>query len=277
MSEHSESAQVLRFGDINVQNILYLQAEISALRQDLRAAEKQANDSQSGDPRLFAVDWYTLAHTLDDDGKLNGQWQKVLQLRQLMKEYNEAVLHYHQMSVLPSPSPRDKHSLQEWVRWPYLGGISFLGRDREIWTEGRDLVSIGHRPRSNRLHDWISGWLMPAAYRSIGRRIAPCRPATTDFGESLVEYSDSAVSKTASLVGTVLASILPVLAIVALYLVQGTGVRLGLITVFSAIFSTCVWLLHDGEIVAVFSATSAFAAVQVVFVGTTGAISQGSQ
>ncbi|KAK5718700.1 hypothetical protein LTR15_008434 [Elasticomyces elasticus] len=256
MSEHSESAQVLRFGDINVQNILYLQAEISALRQDLRAAEKQANDSPSGDPKLFAVDWYTLAHTLDDDGKMNGQWQKVLQLRLLMKEYSIQILLLTIMNVALIYLDQMKRSFTI-TRCQFCPAQAPVTNTTFRSGFGQDLVSIGHRPRANRLHDWISGWLMPAEYRSMGRRIAPSRPGSTDFGESFIEYSHSAVSKTASLIGTVLASILPVLAIVALYLVQGTGVRLGLITVFSAIFSTCVWLLHDGEMVAVFSATSA--------------------
>ena len=59
------------------------------------------------------------------------------------------------------------------------------------------------------------------------------------------------------MVGAVLASLLPILAIVVLHLVERTGVRLGLVTVFSAIFSTVLWFLNDGRLVEVFSATSA--------------------
>lgn len=58
--------------------------------------------------------------------------------------------------------------------------------------------------------------------------------------------------------GTVLASILPVVAIVVLYLVEGTGTRLGLVAVFSGLFSTSLWFLNDGNLVQVFSATSAY-------------------
>lgn len=74
---------------------------------------------------------------------------------------------------------------------------------------------------------------------------------------NIAEYSDSSIAKVANLVGTVLASVLPVIAIVVLYLVKGTGIRLGLVGVFSAIFSTCLWFLNDGSLVEVFSATSA--------------------
>ncbi len=79
-------------------------------------------------------------------------------------------------------------------------------------------------------------------------------------------YSDSAILKSANLIGTVLASLLPVLAIVVLYLVKGTGARLGLVGLFSALFSTCLWFLNDGRLVEVFSATSAY--VVHVFVVT---------
>ena len=61
----------------------------------------------------------------------------------------------------------------------------------------------------------------------------------------------------ANLVGTVLASVLPVLAIIVLYLVQGMGVRLGLVAAFTTLFSTCLWFLRPGQLIDVFSATSA--------------------
>jgi hypothetical protein len=89
MSEHPESAMVLRFSDINLQNILYLQAEIYGLLKDLRSIEKQNHNSPSEDVKNFPLDWYTLANTLSEDGKRNRQWEKVLHLRPLLKEYSK--------------------------------------------------------------------------------------------------------------------------------------------------------------------------------------------
>ena len=88
MGKHPESVQVLRFSDVNLQNILYLQAEIYGLREDLRKIEAQSQNSSSEDVKNFALDWYTLANTQDDDGTANKQWQKVIQLRELLKEYS---------------------------------------------------------------------------------------------------------------------------------------------------------------------------------------------
>lgn len=88
MGQHPESALILRFSDINLQNILYLQAEIYGLREDLRTIEVQNQTSSSEDMKNFSLDWYTLAHTQDNDG-MNQQWQKFGQLRKLLKEYSK--------------------------------------------------------------------------------------------------------------------------------------------------------------------------------------------
>lgn len=89
MGQHPESALVLRFSDINLQNILYLQAEIYGLREDLRKIEVQNQASSSEDRKNFSLDWYTLAHTQDNNDGTNQQWQKVGQLRALLKEYSQ--------------------------------------------------------------------------------------------------------------------------------------------------------------------------------------------
>jgi hypothetical protein len=88
MSRHPESAQVLRFSDINLQNILYLQAEIYGLREDLRKIEALNQTSSSDDLKNFSLDWYTLATTKGEDGESNRQWRKIERLRVLLREYS---------------------------------------------------------------------------------------------------------------------------------------------------------------------------------------------
>ncbi|KIW81816.1 hypothetical protein Z517_04842 [Fonsecaea pedrosoi CBS 271.37] len=255
MGKHPESAQVLRFSDLNLQNILYLQAEIYGLREDLRKIEAQTQNAPSDDLNDFALDWFTLASTQDENGRVNQQWQKFLQLRPLLKEYNEAVIQYHQMSEMPKPSTNDLAGLQEWLRRPSLGAIYLTGRDREVWSQGTDLVAIADRPRSNRLRIWIADSLVPTLHIAASQRTI--RGGNSEFGTNFAEYSDTAITQAANLLGTVLASLLPVVAIIVLYLIEGIGIRLGLVAVFSALFSTCLWVLNDGRLIEVFSATSA--------------------
>ena len=87
MGEHPESALVRRFGDANILNILYLQAEIVGLQKDLRGIEDRNERSQSEDVKSFSVDWFSLAHLHDEAGS-EEQWNKVLELRLRLSEYS---------------------------------------------------------------------------------------------------------------------------------------------------------------------------------------------
>jgi hypothetical protein len=104
-----------------------------------------------------------------------------------------------------------------------------------------------------------------------------------EYAANIVYYSDFIIFRIASFLGIIIASILPVVAIVVLYRVAAMATRLGLVGAFTVIFSVCLWFMTDGRLIEVFSATSAcvsfvylvmlltifsFAAVQVVFVST---------
>ena len=64
-------------------------------------------------------------------------------------------------------------------------------------------------------------------------------------------------------------SLLPTLAILVLYFVKSMLVRIGLVIVFTFMFSFVLSIFTGARNVEVFSATAAFAAVEVVFVGST--------
>lgn len=57
--------------------------------------------------------------------------------------------------------------------------------------------------------------------------------------------------------GTVCATLLPVLAVVILYHVASMERRLAIIGIFTAIFSTALGVLTNGRVVETFSATAA--------------------
>lgn len=88
------------------------------------------------------------------------------------------------------------------------------------------------------------------------------------------------------MVATLLSSLLPVVSIVVLYLVHSMPARLGIIAAFTAGFSVVLSIITSASRIDNFAATAAyvspivrtifadtrysFAAVQVVFVGTSG-------
>ena len=180
------------------------------------------------------------------------------------------------MSELASPRSRDLVALQDWLRRPTLGGVYLTGRDRNIWAEGTDLMLLAKQAPSNYFTRWISDSLAPMYHHTamsiqtqlvrIKYNASPKgvfvtnveqRKSSVQDDSGIAQYSEAGIATAARMVGAVLASLLPILAIVVLYLVDNTGARLGLVAVFSAIFSTTLWFLNDGKLIEVFSATSA--------------------
>ncbi|KAF7524526.1 hypothetical protein G7054_g11408 [Neopestalotiopsis clavispora] len=277
MAEHPEDAMIRRFASLNLQNILYLQAEIVGLEQNLRKLEAENDSSADRDRRNFAFDWYTLAHVHDTPNS-EQQWEMWQKLRVVLKEYNDAIVQYCQLSKLTDPEPLEVHKFQSWLREARLGGVYLLGRDRDTWAQGTDLMALSPPRHPNRTSKFIATKALSVYHRIINnvvidkaRKIltGSNHPTqSTQVGGDIVTYNDSRLISASNFFCTVIASLLPILAITVLYFVEDLGKRLGLVAIFSVAFSGALWFMNDGELVEVFGATSAFAAVQVVFIGT---------
>ena len=85
MGKHPEVAMVRQFGALNVQNILYLQAELVALEHDFRKLEAANDVQQEGH---LSLDWDALMSADKDDGS-DAQWNMALRIRAKLKEYSE--------------------------------------------------------------------------------------------------------------------------------------------------------------------------------------------
>jgi len=80
-----EIAIFRRFGALNAQNLLYLQAQLVSLEQELRAREKE--DSVSGHAN-YAFDWFWLQRSAE--GGHCAQWDLVKKTRKMLKEYSNS-------------------------------------------------------------------------------------------------------------------------------------------------------------------------------------------
>ena len=82
-------AIVRRYGTLNIQNILYMQAEISELETELQ--QIAVEDRFSGDPEKerFSREWWRLAGAQGGDSL---QWNKWLEVRTKLDEYSTKFL-----------------------------------------------------------------------------------------------------------------------------------------------------------------------------------------
>jgi hypothetical protein len=89
IATHPELGIYRRFGALNAQNILYLQAELHGLEQELQQyAAEDAAAANDETRKLYSRDWHTLAESTGDDGR---QWYTMCRIREKLKEYSKSV------------------------------------------------------------------------------------------------------------------------------------------------------------------------------------------
>ncbi len=85
-----------------------------------------------------------------------GSEHDVVILKKAEKKYvDEAVVLYKELASLERPNPRDLSILQEWMQRPSMGCVYLIGRDRNIWAHGEDLVACKGRKVDNQ---FSPGW-----------------------------------------------------------------------------------------------------------------------
>lgn len=85
MSHHNELAILRRFSRLNLQNLLYMQAELTYLEKDLDQLSQ--NDQAESSRALYSRDWWSLAESENGDSEKE-QWKKVVEIRGKLKEYS---------------------------------------------------------------------------------------------------------------------------------------------------------------------------------------------
>ncbi|PMD49300.1 uncharacterized protein K444DRAFT_638802 [Hyaloscypha bicolor E] len=310
-----------KFESISAQNLLYLQAEITNLKESI---DKIAQiDSENPERKDFAVDWETLSSSTDSI-----QYEKWLELRRKLKEYYKAIAHHMMITGLPAPRKYDLDFLQKWLERPSLGNSAFIGADCDVYDKPAGLGTLAagggqvdamtrlllnvlpnlyHWGVVHPLHRICGEWIKkPESHRNCGPSPQPestsgteedrkscqdvsvtsttsldnsptLRPSTEstsdessfDIEANIFLYRDTHFHRVATILGTLVSSLIPIAAIIVLSFVRDMTARLGAVCAFTAIFSVCLSLVTEAKRVENFAATAAFASVQVVFVGST--------
>jgi hypothetical protein len=84
----------------------------------------------------------------------------------------------------------------------------------------------------------------------------------------ITQYSNGKLIATVNAISTILSSLLPAMSILALNFIHDQLARVAAVVAFCFLFSLALTLVTDAGRADCFAATAAFAAVQVVFVGT---------
>jgi hypothetical protein len=273
MGHYPETAIFSRFGNLNAQNLLYLQAELIHLQTRLRGCEASNSKAQGGNKALYARDWYWLENSVaEGDGE---QWQTVLEIRAKLKEYSEfaiimvakslmiidnAIIQQAALAAMPEPTNYDLRFLQDWLERPKMGNFALLGEDRHVWgssdkpdVHAPDLIVLKPRVEEDQFSKLVIGKFVVWAHGIFGSRAKKL----SDVESGQVIYEDDCLLRFTSLVTTVVASLLPIVSIVVLYYLHDMGGRLGLIAVFTLVFALCLTGFSNAKTGEVFTATTA--------------------
>ncbi|USP78997.1 hypothetical protein yc1106_06271 [Curvularia clavata] len=260
-----ETAIYRRFDALNARHLLYLQAELSILEKKLHEVEEEDNAKGLG----YAVNYQ---HLLEGhDGRGNIQLGLVKAMHKKLNEYNEALIQVSTLSQLKAPQKFDLTDMQSLLEAKDMGPNWLTGVDQWAWgsyacPENRapDLIAIHPRLKA----DGLSGFIAEKAVHLFRFGLGRFTRGDPNLGPKV--YHDSTVLNLTSWFTCFLTSILPVCSILLMLNLQSTYTKLGVIAVFNLLVSVCLKLLTDAKRSEAFAITAAFAAVQVVFVGTGG-------
>ncbi|KUJ12860.1 uncharacterized protein LY89DRAFT_755993 [Mollisia scopiformis] len=242
MGTFPDASIMRRFSILGAQNLLYLQAELTSLEADLRKYAAEDDDSLHQDRSVYSLDWLALKESIAEhaeSGNEGRQWETMLAIRNKLEEYHLSFLN-------------------EWMSRTDMGNVYLLGNDSTIWTDSAlrpDLVTLKSRTNDDLFYRWISEKIIKRFHRLLGHRFKKSRSEEQLSGT--VIYGDSSVRRLTKSIATILACMLPILSTVILYLVQNMSKRLGIVTVFTAIFSISLVTLTNAEMADIFAATAA--------------------
>jgi hypothetical protein len=85
-----EAAIFSRFAALNAKNLLYFQAELSFLEQELERAAKADAQSASETRRRYSREWFTLSHAEEQQDGDPRQWKIFLRIRRVLNEFSRS-------------------------------------------------------------------------------------------------------------------------------------------------------------------------------------------
>lgn len=83
MEESPGVAIFRRFGDLNIQNLLYLQSELVHMLEDYQDIALEDYESKDAEKRQFSKEWMKLSESSGE------QWQKWLDIRSKLEHYSQ--------------------------------------------------------------------------------------------------------------------------------------------------------------------------------------------
>ncbi|KAJ4361046.1 uncharacterized protein N0V89_001615 [Didymosphaeria variabile] len=259
IEQRPEMAIFRRFGGLNAENLLYLQAELVLLEEELQKQQMEDSNSNIEPKTKYARNWYHLRSSQNNGD--SRQLDLVHTIRETLWQYNQALIQQSRVLSYPEPDRYDLKYMQRFLHSKHHMDLCLLGPDATIWgslsephAHSPDLASL--RPRKK--EDPFSNWVVDNAITKLVRCGCACflKSSRADM-RGIIGYEDEKVMQITYWMTSVIASLLPIGSIVILYKVQSMAARLGIIAAFNVLVSLCLSVFTNAKRAEVFAVTAA--------------------
>ncbi|KPM43270.1 hypothetical protein AK830_g3255 [Neonectria ditissima] len=253
-----------KFDRLSARNLLHLESRLAYLEWKLDQADEQAALDPDNETLRSIHVWEACEENAKDTARPEHRRMRIAEeVRETLKEYQEALLRQNQIAALKGPKKRalDVARGQSYNyiydplgnkkrRRPILGGLAEKRLDE---CNHGDLIGV-RRPVDKDLFSRFlqDHWMFK----------------TTIITDETEHIKENHVAWVAATVSTVVAAILLLGAIVLLRLLDEENAQLGVIAMFTVLFAASVGILTNARRAEIFASTAAYAAVLVVFVSS---------
>lgn len=249
-----------KFDNLASRNLAFLQSELMALEVEIEAFDevdcKVAEERSEGwmESQLPARCWEVLERKARErDEREVQRMSLVRRLRSLMAEYQDALIRQSRICALDPPLDRSKKALVGWFNQKR----PLVGHSYDLFNDEHDLVALRTPPDQDRLTSFLQS--------SLGYYL-PSKRHEGHSWDGVTYFHGQTLASIVSMLSVLLAAILLVGAIVALYFAPDQRIALGLIAVFTTLFAASIGILTNAKKAEIYAATAAYAAVLVVYV-----------
>lgn len=253
------------FGYLHSRVLLELQDEIRILERDLDDLDKMDHENKN-DRRLKsrAVDIR--------DAKREGQQitrrTLIAEIRDKLVQYDEILVKARELNAFQKPSNRDYKSVRTW----FYNEKPLVEAEQEFIQRKEDIVTLRLGREWAGFDGLIESMLRKLDCKLIRKIFCTAELRAKTNNKCIYYYSTSRIEKFVGLIITIIIFILLVLPVVAMYRLTSIGPRnstfdaIGVLVVFTLLFSAAMSLLTKARRHELFAASAAYCAVLVVFI-----------
>lgn len=134
------------------------------------------------------------------------------------------------------------------------GSYAFTGSDRNIWKDGEDLLVTC----PDHLNDSFTRLLLIRFIEAYHKFINSRFRQPSDEENGMYKYDEKSVLRAADILGTLIARLLPVVAVVVLYTMHDMWARLGMVALFTVLLSLALVIITKARRIEIFAATAVY-------------------